>query len=356
MQAEIDAQLATIATLKSRLSERLQAAEGMQAQLGRLRAATDGLEKLEAKALAAMNIQYQRIVEDPSRDLGTTQAVYRDAREMLTRHQDTIAAKQREIEQTTQQIENTTRESQAADHALANSRRGFDQARAERLYLELNVAGEIQLSNVIRCEPDETIAACMKRGEQAAAREAETRFKNQVFAAATEADTVARHRSELDTDAEPELLESSVIASGFRGQGDYFVEMSATLRNAISRPQACQLLGLTTEQCGSATTARESRLADADQKATADVVSAEQDSDGSASADRDHRLTVRSNVYYDEVYIDGVAFGSTKLDVMLPAGEYDLEVRKLGHTSYKERIRLDRTRTVMAELAELDSQ
>lgn len=71
-----------------------------------------------------------------------------------------------------------------------------------------------------------------------------------------------------------------------------------------------------------------------------------------AEAER-YRLTVRSNVYYDEVYIDGVPYGSTKLDVMLPPGEYDVEVRKPGHAAYRERISLNGSRTLRAQLAEL---
>jgi hypothetical protein len=63
-------------------------------------------------------------------------------------------------------------------------------------------------------------------------------------------------------------------------------------------------------------------------------------------------LTVRSNVYYDEVYIDGVSYGSTRLDVMLPAGEYAVEVRKPGYSSWSGRVRLNGAATVLAELEE----
>jgi hypothetical protein len=74
-----------------------------------------------------------------------------------------------------------------------------------------------------------------------------------------------------------------------------------------------------------------------------------------AAADR-FRLTVRSNVYYDEVYIDGVPYGSTKLDVLLPPGEYDVEVRKPGHSPYRETVNLTSSRTLRARLAELSDQ
>jgi hypothetical protein len=113
---------------------------------------------------------------------------------------------------------------------------------------------------------------------------------------------------------------------------------------------------MTPAQCGSSAGATAGGSSPADEPAGAGPAAAEEDDDAAPAADGNYRLTVRSNVYYDEVYINGVAYGSTKLDVMLPAGEYDLEIRKPGHTSYKERITLDRARTVKAELAELGSR
>jgi hypothetical protein len=37
---------------------------------------------------------------------------------------------------------------------------------------------------------------------------------------------------------------------------------------------------------------------------------------------------------------------------VLPEGEYDVEVRKSGRDSFKQRIRLDRKRTITANLPE----
>jgi len=45
-------------------------------------------------------------------------------------------------------------------------------------------------------------------------------------------------------------------------------------------------------------------------------------------------LTVSSNVYGDEVYIDGVLQGSTKLTVSLSPGKHRVEVKKRGYLSY----------------------
>ena len=61
-------------------------------------------------------------------------------------------------------------------------------------------------------------------------------------------------------------------------------------------------------------------------------------------------LTLRSNVYDDEVFIDGVSFGATKLTTSLPVGFHEVEIRKRGYKSYKARIDLRKAQTIHANL------
>ena len=50
------------------------------------------------------------------------------------------------------------------------------------------------------------------------------------------------------------------------------------------------------------------------------------------------RLTVRSNVYGDRVYIDGQAMGSTRLDVELAPGRHTVRVEKEDYVPYEETV------------------
>ena len=52
------------------------------------------------------------------------------------------------------------------------------------------------------------------------------------------------------------------------------------------------------------------------------------------------RLTVRSNVMNDTVFIDGERHGPTRLDVELPAGSHLVRVEKEGHEPFEERVEL----------------
>ena len=61
-------------------------------------------------------------------------------------------------------------------------------------------------------------------------------------------------------------------------------------------------------------------------------------------------LTLRSNVYDDQVYINGAYVGQTKLVTQLAAGWHDIEVRKAGYRTYSARLLLDKDQTIRARL------
>ena len=61
-------------------------------------------------------------------------------------------------------------------------------------------------------------------------------------------------------------------------------------------------------------------------------------------------LTLRSNVYDDQVYINGAYAGQTKLVTQLAAGWHDIEVRKVGYRTYSARLLLDKDQTLVARL------
>ncbi len=52
------------------------------------------------------------------------------------------------------------------------------------------------------------------------------------------------------------------------------------------------------------------------------------------------RLTIRSNVYGDEVWLNGENKGTTRLDLKLNAGIYDLVIKKAGYQDYQRELQL----------------
>ena len=71
---------------------------------------------------------------------------------------------------------------------------------------------------------------------------------------------------------------------------------------------------------------------------------------------RSRTLTVRSNVYGDEVFINGKSYGATPVKVELLVDSYDIEVRKPEHKHYSEKVQLKSDYTLKAVLQKADSQ
>jgi hypothetical protein len=361
LQQSIDAKAAELAAVRAELVGAQQGLAALEAERTRLDDAAEGLVARRDAALAALRAQFEKVVADPSLPLEPELRAYRQAVTAQADRVTALAAQEQQIAAARERIEGLRATAEAEGAAVAQLRSGLGRARAQRLLREINVAGEERLTNAIVCAPEETIAGCIERGEQTAQRVARGRFADELFAGVTESDVVARYR--VEAGVEPALVASEVMDSGFRGQGEYFVTLQAQLRNEATLADACRLLGLTDAECQGmpAAPATEPRpaapAAEPDlQPEVAMAGEAQVPADALAGAADDserYQLTVRSNVYYDEVYIDGVPYGSTKLDVMLPPGEYDVEVRKPGHEPYRERVDLTASRTLRAQLAEL---
>jgi flagellar biosynthesis chaperone FliJ len=371
LQARIDEAAVEVRTVRGALADARRSLKSKQAALAQLEAAEPELAQRRADALAALKAQFERVVEEPATPLTTELAAYREAAAAQARQQAALAEAREQIAAAQQQVSRLDEQATGADLALAQLRSGLDRARAQRLLREINADGAISVTSTISCEPDETIAGCISRGEETARRRARARYATELFGAVTEAEVVAKHR--VTAGVEPQVLESELTDSGFRGQGDYFVALDARLRTEATLQDACALLGLTDAQCrgeqppAAPAVAGEDALEaepESDQPDVVDAPPAPADTEtpapdaaateGATEAPR-YRLTVRSNVYYDEVYIDGVPYGSTKLDVLLPPGEYDVEVRKPGHSPHRERIELTGSRVLRAQLAELEN-
>jgi cell division protein FtsB len=384
LEEQVAAKLTELESLKTAVTEQQRAAEELDAQLKGLQGRTAALEQARADALEAMNAQYQRIIADPDLELTDTRNAYRLAVEEQKDNQDAIAAKEQEIARQRQQIERSRGDVEAAEKELAGLRRGYDAARIARAERELGRTGSISVTNTITCARDETIADCIARGEREAQQAALSAYAQRLLAQSSEAESLAVGPESVTP--ELKLMDSRVESSGFRGQGDYFVEMQARVRSRITRDQACTLLALTDAQCSAAaaagdtgtptkqstagpasTTAAAAASAPPAAASTAPAAGAERappaggeppaEAGATSAAEQptapgSYMLTVRSNVYYDEVYIDGVPYGSTRVDVMLPAGEYDIEVRKPGYSTWSGRVTLKGAETVIAELNE----
>ncbi|TMO07832.1 formylglycine-generating enzyme family protein [Pseudoalteromonas sp. S558] len=353
------------------LDKHLKEENQLQSQLELLRSRSTELDKEKNQALDAMNEMYRRLIDDPTLDISVAQSRYQKAvvdhkqnKNDISMQLAAIASHRKDIEQI-----------RVAKHTLLNTLESLKEqlttARVERLRNEFTREGTLEVDHTINCKRTETLAACEQRGQQMGLQKATKRFVDQIFVNLTEERLVEPKRNMAG--AQVQILSSHVVSSAFSGQGNYNVNLSVTMRGEVNSSRLCNLLSIDNRYCSEygtpmattyqpsyrSNTYSDSQLTfsnDADNSAasSSDYAMKSPTTNNNISAGQDENqsieLTLRSNVYDDEVFIDGVSFGSTRLVTRLPSGIHNVEVRKLGYKPYQVRIDLNKAQTIHANL------
>jgi formylglycine-generating enzyme required for sulfatase activity len=319
----------------SSLEAQIANAARLESELGKLRQNATLADADRQTALIEMNIQYEKVIDDPELDISGTIGTYAKAVRTHKAIKDAITDKYNQWQVELQDVE----QMQISKHGLLNTIEGLKEqlnsARIDRLYQEFNRQETIVVSHNIACDKDETLAKCSNRGKSLAKQKASKRFLDSVYEGLSES-VEAEKRRQL-SDASVQVLRSEVADSNFSGQGNFNVKMNLELQGNLKRSQGCELLGLDRRYC-------------VNFKANDAQVSSVKVSPMATDESVMYELTVRSNVFDDEVFIDGVSYGSTKLQVMLPSGEHDLEVVKRGYEPNRQKITLSESKTLKVDL------
>ncbi|WP_213609194.1 SUMF1/EgtB/PvdO family nonheme iron enzyme [Pseudoalteromonas sp.] len=353
----------------------------LQTQLELLNKRSTELEKEKNQALNAMNEMYRRLVDNPSLNISPAQSRYQKAVVEHKQNKDDISMQLAAIASHRKDIEQI----RAAKHTLQNTIENLNEqlttARVERLRNEFTREGTLELEHIVNCKRTETLATCEQRGQQMGLQKATKRFIDQIFANLTEESLVEPKRKMAG--AQVQILSSHVVNSAFSGQGNYNVKLSVTMRGDVNSSRLCNLLGVSNSFCVEygtplantyqspyGTTFSDSQLTFSSEMDNSTISEAnisqlsevksrnynpsKTDKNASLVNSKEYKpqvqLTLRSNVYDDEVYINGVSYGSTRLVTNLPAGFHDIEVRKSGFEPYKERLNLTKARTLRVTL------
>ena len=341
----------------------------LQTQLELLRDRSTELDKEKNQALDAMNELYRRLIDDPSIDIGVAQSRYQQAVADHKQNKEDIAMQIAAIASQRKDIEQVRVTKHTLVNTLENLKDQLGTARVERLRNEFTREGTLEVEHTINCKRTETLAACEQRGQQMGLQKATKRFIDQIFANLTENRVVEPKRNMAG--AQVQVVSSHVVDSGFSGQGNYSVNLSVTMRGDVNSSRLCNLLSLDNRYCSEygtplavsyqssyPATYSDGQLTFSDPVAdTVEVATVKAQPivetplvKKSQSADKTVELTLRSNVYDDEVFINGVSYGATKTVVNVPPGFYDIEIRKIGYEPFKTRLNLRAAQTVNAKL------
>lgn len=321
----------------SSLEAQIANAANLEKELGKLRQNAILAEADRQSALIEMNVQYEKVIDDPELDITPVRETY--ARTVRTHKaiKDAITDKYNQWQDQLQDVE----QMQISKHSLLNTIEGLKEqlnsARIDRLYQEFNRQEAIVVSHNIVCDREETIAKCSERGKSLAKQKASKRFLDSVYSSLSE--SVQAEKRRQMSDASVQVLRSEVADSNFSGQGNFNIKMNLELQGNLKRSEGCELLGLDRRYC-------------VNFKASENNIKVANTNSSPMATDESvmYELTVRSNVFDDEVFIDGVSYGSTKLQVMLPSGEHDLEIVKRGYESSRQKVTLSANKTLKIDL------
>jgi formylglycine-generating enzyme required for sulfatase activity len=338
LEIQLDAKEAEYKTFISSLNELNLQVTDQQESLNLLRSKGSELQNSRAQALIDMNEKYEEMVDNPEQDIAPAQNAYRQAIINQKRNKEAI----QEGLRLQAELKIKLAEANLERFTLANARETLIEeiriARVKRLRSEFEKQDELNVTQSVTCDPQETLKKCISRSNQLAKQKASKEFINNLYDSATESDLISNYKHE--SAAQVRLVNHKVTSGEFSGQGDYNTSITVNLQGSLPNIEACKLLDLSARYC----TYDKERVATAIMNAGAS---------NNISFDDDsvlYEVTLRSDQYDDEVFIDGVSYGSTKISVMLSAGIHDITISKPGYLDYNERLRVVKNSTIKAEL------
>ena len=374
IEAELSVKQNELENYTQILDKHLNEETRLVSQLDLLRNRSTELDKEKNQALDAMNELYRRLIDDPSLNISVAQTRYQESVESHKQNKDDISMQLAAIASHRQDIKQIRITKHTLVNTLESLKDQLSTARVERLRNEFSREGTLEVEHTINCKRTETLAACEQRGQQLGLQKSTQRFIDQLFANLTEQRLVEPKRNVAG--AQVQVVSSHVTSSAFSGQGNYSVSLSVTMRGDVNASRLCGLLNVDNRFCSEYGTplsggigyqnAYPSTFTDtqfnnfqeqstsAQQRPAMPVVERVKLPSKTVAVqqkqDKLVELTLRSNVYDDEVFINGVSYGSTKLDVQIPAGFHEIEIRKLGYTPYKTKVNIRRAQTIFAQL------
>ena len=330
---QIDDQLFTT---HDELKAALQAKEQQQALLDSKKSELDSLE-LKAKSLdnafsnakSKLENAYQRMIDDPNIDLAASQTAYQDAWSAVKQNQKARLSTEQELVEIRNVFATRQAELEAIEQKIASLDEDKIRARVEQLRTELKQPQQISVSFTNRCQPSLTLSQCDQQTKELALQKAVKQFRSEIAEQTSESALVKRNIN--DTPLNIHVIKHVTKQAGFYDGVRYRTIMDVELESRPKAKAACDLLQVGTQYCFAPGTSRELQ---ADQE-MAWVT-----------------LAVRSNQFNDSVYIDGVSYGSTPVEIMLPIGLHDITVQKEGYKAFTQQVSVKSDTAIRAVLKE----
>ncbi|MCK8084360.1 SUMF1/EgtB/PvdO family nonheme iron enzyme [Vibrio sp. 1CM8B] len=318
---------ADLTAVEKKLADKQNEVDNQAQQTARLAELSAQAEQTLTKAKASLEQDYTRMIDEPDFDISLAQNRFQDAWKTVKEGKLAISDSEQKQQGLVMELEAIQAEKAAAEASIANLNQDKLRARAERLRNEITQTEEQTVSFTNRCSSDMTLAQCSDQTVTLALQKAVKQFQHSLVDNATESKTVKEHLASASLNIH--VLQHKVKSSGFSEDNRYRAVIAANLETRPDKNTPCRLLGIQSSNCFS----QSEQQANDQQKEVAWV-----------------NLVVRSNQYNDNVSINGVNYGSTPVEVMLPTGQHMVTIEKEGYLSFHQELKIARDHNLRAVL------
>ncbi|MCY9861897.1 SUMF1/EgtB/PvdO family nonheme iron enzyme [Vibrio coralliirubri] len=318
---------ADLTAVEKKLADKQNEVDNQAQQTARLAELSAQAEQTLAKAKASLEQDYTRMIDEPDFDISLAQKRFQDAWKTVKEGKLAISDSEQKQQGLVIELEAIQAEKAAAEASIANLNQDKLRARAERLRNEITQTEEQTVSFTNRCSSDMTLAQCSDQTVTLALQKAVKQFQHSLVDNATESKIVKEHLASASLNIH--VLQHKVKSSGFSEDNRYRAVIAANLETRPDKNTPCRLLGIQSSNCFS----QSEQQANDQQKEVAWV-----------------NLVVRSNQYNDNVSINGVNYGSTPVEVMLPTGQHMVTIEKEGYLSFHQELKIARDHNLRAVL------
>ncbi len=318
---------ADLTAVEKKLADKQNEVDNQAQQTARLAELSAQAEQTLAKAKASLEQDYTRMIDEPDFDISLAQNRFQDAWKTVKEGKLAISDSEQKQQGLVMELEAIQAEKAAAEASIANLNQDKLRARAERLRNEITQTEEQTVSFTNRCSSDMTLAQCSDQTVTLALQKAVKQFQHSLVDNATESKTVKEHLASASLNIH--VLQHKVKSSGFSEDNRYRAVIAANLETRPDKNTPCRLLGIQSSNCFT----QSEQQANDQQKEVAWV-----------------NLVVRSNQYNDNVSINGVNYGSTPVEVMLPTGQHMVTIEKEGYLSFHQELKIARDHNLRAVL------
>ncbi|MGL4380187.1 MAG: SUMF1/EgtB/PvdO family nonheme iron enzyme [Vibrio sp.] len=300
-----------------------------QSELNRLDQQAKALQTLLNTAKANLERDYQKMIDEPDLDISSSQNAYQTAWTEIKQNQIVRLDAEQKLQEMQSVFAQYQAQQQTIEQSIALLQQQRMRARVERLREELQRSGEQKIAITNLCSAEMTLAQCNKQTTDLALQKAVNQFQLWLIDQSNEANLIKPQLHNVSLNIH--LLKHAVVESGFYDGMQFRSLITAQLEARPAKNVPCKLLNIESQYCF----APGQGEAEQQQKEVAWI-----------------NLSLRSNQHGDRVTIDGVNYGNTPVEVMLPAGNHRIKIEKEGFRTFEQEVSLTSDHTLRVNLHE----